>query len=210
MAAGTAFRALSHTCSSWCAPLLPARSLHPTLHPGIALGMSDPTQTREHATVAAAGHTLLVCLRAQVTKVTLDTNSLRANLDKASHVQQVVQVSVPHRIVASNVTKARGAASNRGARNRGLPPRSVADAPEWARECPPPEWDKKWLLCELDDSGRMRRVTQMWPPPQWHACSKAPCDRACAVHGHSMLQASDRRSHARALPRGGSHKWAFN
>ena len=183
MAAGTAIRALSHTCSSWCAPPLPARSLHPTLHPGIALGMSDPTQTREHATVAAAGHTLLVCLRAQVTKVTLDTNSLRANLDKASHVQQVVQVSVPHRIVASNVTKARGAASNRGARNKGLPLRSVADAPEWARECPPPEWDKKWLLCELDDSGGMRRVAHMWPPPQWHACSKAPCDRACAVHG---------------------------
>jgi len=115
-----------------------------------------------------------------VSHVKLNSSDLRASLDAAGHVRQIVQVSVPHGIAASNETKARGAASVITPK-RGPPLHSVADAPEWARKCPPPEWATKWLLCELDASGRMRKVAQMWPPPQWHPCSKAPCDLACPL-----------------------------
>ena len=128
-------------------------------------------------------HSLCAPLRryTQVSKVKLNaSNSLRADLDAAENVQQLVHVSVPRRIFASETTKARGAASAISPM-RAPQLRAVADAPEWARACPPPEWDTKWLLCELDDNGRMRKVTQMRPPPQWHPCIKGPCDLACPL-----------------------------
>ena len=115
---------------------------------------------------------------AQVSRVKLDGQSLRAGLDTAKKVEQIVQVSVPRRTVASDATKARGAASAISPKRAPFL-RAVADAPEWARACPPPEWDTKWLLCALDDSGKMGEVPQMWPPPQWHPCAKGPCDLAC-------------------------------
>ncbi|EOD09305.1 hypothetical protein EMIHUDRAFT_452901 [Emiliania huxleyi CCMP1516] len=113
-----------------------------------------------------------------VSRVKLDGQSLRAGLDTAKKVEQIVQVSVPRRTVASDATKARGAASAISPKRAPFL-RAVADAPEWARACPPPEWDTKWLLCALDDSGKMGEVPQMWPPPQWHPCAKGPCDLAC-------------------------------
>ena len=117
---------------------------------------------------------------AQVSRVKLDGQSLRAGLDTAKKVEQIVQVSVPRRTVASDATKARGAASAISPKRAPFL-RAVADAPEWARACPPPEWDTKWLLCALDDSGKMGEVPQMWPPPQWHPCAKGPCDLACPL-----------------------------